>query len=252
MDDPKKILIEVCLESAASVLRAQEGGADRVELCSDLFEGGLTPSLGTFRVARRLARIPINVMIRPRGGDFCYSDEEFAVMMEDAKAFKAEGASGIVFGILLADGRIDVPRSRALIEAVRPLPVTFHRAFDMSRDLGRSLETLVSLGVDRVLTSGGEESVLEGAETLAALVRQAAGRITVMPGCGITERNFQKIQRLVGAGEYHVFLPGEKRSRMEYHPGHIFMGGTLRQSEFALSETDSARVGAIAGLVIPR
>lgn len=240
-------LIEICLESATSVVNAEKGGADRVELCSDLFEGGLTPTLGTFRVARRLTKIKINCMVRPRGGDFCYSDDEFEVMKEDARIFKEEGADGIVFGILTPDGEIDMERSRELIDIVRPLPVTFHRAFDMTRDAFRSLENLIALGVDRVLTSGLEATVPEGADMLAELVEKAGDRIIVMPGCGITERNFGKLKAKIKAKEYHVHLPVESGSMMTYHPGHIYMGGLLRQSEFTVQQTGVDRVRTIAG-----
>lgn len=243
-----RVLIEICLESATSVLRAQEGGADRVELCSDLFEGGCTPSLGTFRIARKLASIPINVMIRPRGGDFCYSDDEFSVMLEDVRVFREEGANAVVFGILTPDGDIDMERSSRLIEAARPMDVTFHRAFDMTRDAFSSLEKLVDLGVRRVLTSGQEATVTEGADLLAELVKKADRRIIVMPGCGITERNFNKLHERIGASEYHVHLPSDEPSLMRFHPGHIYMGGLLRQSEFSLSQTDSLRVREIVSL----
>lgn len=242
-------LIEICLEGAESVLRAEEGGADRVELCSDLFEGGLTPTLGTFRVARRLATIPINCMIRPRGGDFCYSDIEYEVMLDDVRTFKEAGASGIVFGILTPEGDVDIERSRRLIEAARPLPVTFHRAFDMTRDPYKALEDLIALGVDRILTSGQEATVPEGAELLAELVSLAGDRVIIMPGCGITERNFPKMKELIKAREYHVYLPQDVQSRMEFHPGHIYMGGLLRQSEFSTTETSSSRVAALKAML---
>ena len=139
----------------------------------------------------------------------------------------------------------DMERSRRLISLARPLSVTFHRAFDMTRDLSSSLESLISLGVDRVLTSGGEESVLEGAPVLSSLVRQAAGRIIVMPGCGISERNFRRIDGIINADEYHVFVNVDRPSAMRWHPGHIFMGGLLRQSEFTLSSTGLDRVRTI-------
>lgn len=235
-------IIEICLESATSVLRAEEGGAGRVELCSDLFEGGLTPSLGTFRTARKLSSLPVSVMVRPRGGDFCYSDDEFAVMMEDVKVFKEEGAESVVFGILTPDGDVDYERCRLLRELSYPMEATFHRAFDMTRDPFASLETIIELGFNRILTSGQEATVYEGADLICELVKAAGDRIIVMPGCGITERNFSKIDRKIGAKEYHVYLPGEKTSAMTYHPGHIYMGGMLRQSEFLLFETDSSRV----------
>lgn len=244
-----KPVIEICLEGASSVVAAQEGGADRVELCSDLFEGGLTPSIGTVRTAMKSASIPINCMIRPRGGDFCYTDSEFQTMKEDILAFKQEGVNGIVFGILTPDGDVDIERSKELIELARPLSVTFHRAFDMARNPYKSLEDLIALGVDRVLTSGQEATVMEGLDLLEELVKLAGDRIIVMPGCGINERNFKRVQDKVGAKEYHVHLPMETWSQMEYHPGHIYMGGYLRQSEFTIAHTDPDRVRNICRMV---
>ena len=244
-----KPLIEICLEDVKSVLAAQEGGADRVELCSDLFEGGLTPSLGTVRTAKKLSRIPINCMIRPRGGDFCYSDLEFQAMKEDIRAFKEAGANGIVFGILTPDGDVDMERSREVVKLTRPLSVTFHRAFDMTRDPYKALEDLIELGVDRVLTSGQEASVPEGADLLAELVKKSKGRIIVMPGCGISERNFPKVHAKINAREYHIHLPAEERSLMKFHPGHIYMGGLLRQNEFTVIHTDASRVSSIVDML---
>ncbi len=241
-----KKIIEICLESALSVKAAQDGGADRVELCSDLFEGGLTPTVGTFRIARKLAdKIKINVMIRPRGGDFCYSDEEFEIMKEDLKVLKAEGADGIVFGILNPDGTIDENRSKELLELARPLPVTFHRAFDMTPDAFKSLETLIKLCFDRILTSGLEPTVMDGMCLLSELVKKAGDRIIIMPGCGISERNFKYLDEHINAKEYHVFLPCEYNSKMSYRPSHIYMGGMLRQAEFSIFHTDESRVKAI-------
>ncbi len=241
-----KKIIEICLESVESVVAAQKGGADRVELCSDLFEGGLTPTLGTFTVARKLASaIKINVMIRPRGGDFCYSDEEFEVMKEDLISLKNAGADGIVFGILTPEGDIDEERTRALVALASPLPVTFHRAFDMSKDAFKSLETLIDLGVKRILTSGLEPTVMEGLPLLTELVKKADDRIIIMPGCGISERNFKYLDEKINAKEYHVFLPKEISSKMEYRPSHIYMGGLLRQPEFSIFHTDNERVSNI-------
>lgn len=242
-------LIEICLEDVKSIISAQDGGADRVELCSDLFEGGLTPSIGTVRTALKYATTPVNCMIRSRGGDFCYSDLEFEVMKQDVTAFKEAGVNGIVFGILTPDGDVDIARSREIIELARPLSVTFHRAFDMTRDPYKALEDLIALGVDRVLTSGQEASVPEGAELLAELVKLAGDRIIIMPGCGISERNFENIREKIGAREYHVHLPAEERSEMRFHPGHIYMGGLLRQSEFTLVHTDASRVREITSML---
>lgn len=240
-------IIEICLESVESVIAAEKGGADRVELCSDLFEGGLTPTIGTVKTALKKSNIKINAMIRPRGGDFCYSDEEFEVMKEDIKAFKETGINGIVFGILTPEGDIDVKRSKEIIELARPLAVTFHRAFDMTRDPYKSLEELIKLGVDRVLTSGQEATVPEGADLLEELVQIAGDRIIVMPGCGITERNFPKLRAKIKAKEYHIYLPYETTSKMKFHPGHIYMGGLLRQSEFTITHTSSSRVSDVMG-----
>lgn len=240
-------IIEICLESVESVIAAEKGGADRVELCSDLFEGGLTPTIGTVKTALKKSNIKINAMIRPRGGDFCYSDEEFEVMKEDIKAFKETGINGIVFGILTPEGDIDVKRSKEIIELARPLAVTFHRAFDMTRDPYKSLEELIELGVDRVLTSGQEATVPEGADLLEELVQIAVDRIIVMPGCGITERNFPKLRDKIKAKEYHIYLPYETTSKMKFHPGHIYMGGLLRQSEFTITHTSSSRVSDVMG-----
>lgn len=236
-------IIEICIGDAQSVLAAQNGGADRVEMCSDLFEGGLTPTLGTFRTARKLAdKIKINVMIRPRGGDFCYSDTEFKIMQEDLHIFKEEGADGLVFGILKPEGVIDEERTAKLIELAGNLPVTIHRAFDMTKDGKASLETLIKLKATRVLTSGLEPSVPEGLETIKELVQQAGDRIIVMPGCGINERNFDRINKYIGAKEYHLAMSYEYNSKMTYHPETIYMGGMLRQSEFLLSTTSEERV----------
>ncbi|MDD7256468.1 copper homeostasis protein CutC [Bullifex porci] len=240
-------IIEICLESVESVIAAEKGGADRVELCSDLFEGGLTPTIGTVKTALKKSNIKINAMIRPRGGDFCYSDEEFEVMKEDIKAFKETGINGIVFGILTPEGDVDVKRSKEIIELARPLAVTFHRAFDMTRDPYKSLEELIELGVDRVLTSGQEATVPEGADLLEELVQIAGDRIIVMPGCGITERNFPKLRDKIKAKEYHIYLPYETTSKMKFHPGHIYMGGLLRQSEFTITHTSSSRVSDVMG-----
>jgi len=226
--------IEVCVDSIESALAAQEGGADRVELCSDLLEGGLTPSYGVLKVARERLRIGIMMMVRPRGGDFCYSEAEFAAMCHDVRIAKETGANGVVFGILTPDGEVDVERSRLLVAEARPLLVTFHRAFDMTRDPFAALEALVELGVDRLLTSGQEPSVLEGLDLVAELVRRARGRIIVMPGGGITDRNIGRIRAKSGVTELH-FAGGEPvESRMRFRNPRVFMGGTLRPPEYLL------------------
>lgn len=236
------LVIEVCVDSVESALAAQEGGADRVELCDNLIEGGTTPSVGTMELARQHLTIGLNVMIRPRGGDFCYSDVEFQVMRIDVQAAKQSGADGVVFGILKPDGEIDKERTRELVELARPMSVTFHRAFDMTRDPYEALQDLIDLGIDRVLTSGQENSVLEGLELIADLVQGAAGRIVVMPGGGITERNINMIIAATHAREAHVLGTMSVESPMLYRNMRPFMGGELRPPEFSRSVTDPNRI----------
>lgn len=244
------IVFEVCVDSVEAAMAAQQGGAQRVELCADLLEGGITPSSGTIQMARQRIDIDLNVIIRPRGGDFCYSDVEFEVMQRDIQSAKQAGASGVVIGILNEDGTIDEERTAELIRLARPLSVTFHRAFDMTRDPYQALETLIRLGVDRILTSGQEISVLEGLDLIVNLVQRAGDRVIVMPGGGITERNIKKIVEESGAKEVHFVAPANVESRMRYRNPNAFMGGELRPPEFSLTVTDPHRVRQIVRAVM--
>lgn len=238
------IVLEVCIDSVEAAIAAQQGGAHRVELCANLLEGGTTPSAGTIQLARRSVDIDVNVIIRPRGGDFCYTPIEFEIMKLDIETAKAAGANGVVIGILNEDGSVDRERTRELVELARPLSVTFHRAFDMARDPYQALETLIELGVDRVLTTGQESSVLEGLDVITDLVEKAGERIIIMPGGGITERNFKKIVESSGVVEVHFLAPGTRESPMAYRNPNCFMGGELRPPEFSLTVTDRERVRA--------
>jgi copper homeostasis protein len=170
------MICEICVDSVAGVRAARHAGAQRVELCADLLEGGITPSLGMIRQARKVSGIDLNVMIRPRGGDFLFNDDEFAAMRADIETAKAEGANGVVIGLLTAAGEIDAARTRELVALARPLSVTFHRAFDVAAEPFRALETLIALGVDRVLTSGQEPSVLEGLPLIVELMKRNHAR----------------------------------------------------------------------------
>ena len=239
------LFLEACVDSVEAALAAEAGGAGRVELCADLLEGGITPSGGTIQAACERLRIPVNVIIRPRGGDFCYSDVEFDVMGRNVALAKAAGANGVVIGILNPDGTVDVTRTRALVERARPMRVTFHRAFDVTRDPFEALETLIELGIDRVLTSGQEPSVLEGLDLIVELVRAAGERIIVMPGAGITERNVHKIVAASGVREVHVYAPVSVESRMAYRNPRVYMGGELRPPEYSVSTTDAGRIRAV-------
>jgi len=236
-----KLIIEVCVDSVESAMAAERGGADRVELCDNLLEGGTTPSAGAIAVARAHLGIKLQVIIRPRGGDFCYSDVEFAVMQHDAALAKQLGADGVVVGILTADGEIDISRTRALIELARPLSVTFHRAFDMSCDPYRALEDLIGLGVDRILTSGQEPSVIEGLDLIAELVQIAGDRVIIMPGGG-TERNVHKVVARSGVREVHVTGTTSVASAMHFRNQRVFMGGELRPPEYSRLTTDPERI----------
>lgn len=238
------IVLEICIDSAEAAIAAQQGGANRVELCDNLLEGGTTPSAGTIAVARKHIDIDLNIIIRPRGGDFCYSEVEFEVMKYDVEQARRLGANGVVIGLLNPDGTVDVTRTAELVELARPLSVTFHRAFDMSRDPHEALETLISLGIDRVLTTGQESSALEGLDLITELVRHAADRIIMMPGLfsGLSERNVAKIVGQSGAKEIHTTASGTSDSRMTYRNLRSFMGGELRPPEFTRTVTDSNRV----------
>ena len=230
--------IEICIDSVEGAVAAAKGGADRVELCDNLLEGGTTPSAGAIKRARALAEIGLMVIIRPRGGDFLYSQPEFEVMREDVRMAKEFGADGVVIGCLRADGRVDPERTARLIEDARPLSVTFHRAFDVCVDPCEALEDLVQLGVDRVLTSGQEASAYEGMDLIAALQKQAAGRIIIMPGGGLTPRNFRKIVETTEVTEVHMAARSSVDSGMTFRNTRVSMGGALRPAEYQRKATD--------------
>ncbi|QHT69056.1 copper homeostasis protein CutC [Rhodocytophaga rosea] len=242
----KKITIEVVIDSVQSAIAAQKGGADRVELCGNLFEGGTTPSAGCIEVTRKNIQIGLFVMIRPRGGDFCYSEPEFEQMQKDIELCKTLKVDGVVFGILTPDGQVDKERTAQLAELAQPLQVTFHRAFDMAKDPFQALEDIITLKkVSRILTSGLEASAYEGADLIAELIKRANNRISIMPGAGITERNITKIRNITGAIEFHVSGRIKVASQMIYRPTTVFMGGTLRPPEFEQSITDAGKIEAV-------
>ena len=224
MRDP--VLLEVCVDSAESALAAQKGGAHHIELCSDLLEGGITPSAGLIATVRRRISIGVHVMIRPRGGDFCYSADEFEAMEKDVRMAKQLGADGIVIGILKKDGHVDTGRTRLLVDIARPLKVTFHRAFDMSVDLDQALEDVIQTGADRLLTSGGEQTVEDGTTTVSRLVGAASDRLIMMAGGGISERNVRRIIAETGVREIHVGLRTTVPSKMRHRNEKVSMGTT--------------------------
>jgi copper homeostasis protein len=240
-----KLVFEICVESVAGVRAAREAGADRVELCADLLEGGITPSLGTILVARKIADITLHVMIRPRGGDFLYDEDEIAAMEADIASAKSAGVDGVVFGALERDGRVDTAVTERLIARARPASVTFHRAFDMTPEPLVALEALCELGVDRVLTSGQEPTAYEGAERIAELTKAAVGRIIVMPGGGITVRNAARVAAMTRARELHFAARAPVGSPMRFRRAEMYMGGELRPAEYDRLETKTESVAAI-------
>jgi copper homeostasis protein len=226
-------LLEVAANSVASACAAQAGGAGRVELCAALELGGLTPSQATIALARERLRIPLYVLIRPRAGDFLYDEFECEAMRRDIEACAALGCDGVVLGVLDADGDVDVARCRALMAAAGGMGVTFHRAFDLARDPRRALETIAALGCERVLTSGGQASAMEGAALIRALVAQAAGRVSVMPGAGVDAGNLAALAAATGASEFHASAKRQLPSGMRHRPAGLaeMQGGELRSDE---------------------
>jgi copper homeostasis protein len=209
----REIIFELCAESVEACIAGQEGGADRIELCTALIEDGLTPSHGLVRVVLDNCQLPVHILLRPRAGDFEYSDPEFEVMKQDLTHLKSMGVSGFVIGILHADATVDIERTRELVELAAPLEVTFNRAFDYTRSLPQALEDIITTGCHRVLTAGGEADVVAGADSLARLVQQAAGRIEIAAGGGLRIEIASELAAKTGATHFH---------------------GSLRQSEASL------------------
>ncbi|WP_421726534.1 copper homeostasis protein CutC [Bauldia sp.] len=236
---------EICVDSIRGIVAARDAGAQRVELCASLIEGGTTPSLGTVLVAREIRDIGLHMIIRPRGGDFCYAPEELVAMETDIATAKSAGVDGFVFGVLDPNGAINVAANRRLIERARPAAVTFHRAFDMTPDPFAALETLIELGVDRVLTSGQEPGALEGAETLARLVEAAGDRIVVMPGGGITAKTVHRVVAETRAREIHFAAMAPVESAMRFRRADVYMGGELRPAEYDRMETSTQAVATV-------
>ncbi|ANQ47942.2 copper homeostasis protein CutC [Flammeovirga yaeyamensis] len=232
-----KTTLEICAYTVDSAINAQKGGADRVELCGGRLEGGTTPSKGTMKVAREKVTIDIFPIIRPRGGDFFFTDLEFEEMLEDVKLAKELGMNGVVIGALTADGEIDVERCQPLVDAAKPMQVTFHRAFDMTKDTNRSLEDLIALGVDRVLTSGQRMTAPEGMKILKELVDLADGRIEIMAGSGVLPTNVKEIVEKTGVTAVHSSASKVIDSAMKFKNENVAMSKENLDSEYQRSIT---------------
>jgi len=218
---PQPTLIEACVDSIDSAIEAELGGADRVELCGELLQGGVTPSAGLIGGVCERIQIPVYALVRPRTGDFLYDDDELDVMLRDIEFIRSLNVEGIVIGALTRDGDIDIGTLYTLIAAAGDMNVTFHRAFDFVKDQRVALEALIELGVDRVLTSGGAPSALEGVEMLAELVDQGGSDIAILAGGGINASNVAEVVRLSGVTEVHVRAAAPVKSEMTYHPSNI-------------------------------
>lgn len=238
-----KYLFEICTNSVESCVAAQAGGANRVELCAGIPEGGTTPSYGEISVARELlSQTRLHVIIRPRGGDFLYSPVEIQTMLKDIEMAKQIGADGVVFGCLTAKGEIDLPVMKELMNASKGLSVTFHRAFDVCCNPQKALEEIIELGCDRILTSGQQATASAGIPLLKELYQQAAGRIILLAGCGVNESNIARIAQETGIQEFHFSAREVVQSRMEYKNEAVSMGGTVHINEYERNVTTAQRV----------
>lgn len=238
-----KILLEVCANSVQSAIAAQEGGANRIELCDNLHEGGTTPSYGQIKATLKHLTIPVHVLLRPRTGDFLYTDHEFEVIKTDLEICAQLGCHGVVTGILNANGTVDKPRCAELVQMTKQagLKITFHRAFDLCADMFQALEEIIELGFDCILTSGGKTTAIEGASKIAQLIQRAADRICIMPGGGVSEYNVADMVHFTGATEIHSSASVRRKSGMTYQNDHIIVGSSF-SDEYDLDETDAERV----------
>lgn len=234
--------VEIVVYNIESAIRAQEGGADRIELCDNPGEGGTTPSYGTIELVRQNVSMDVFVMIRPRGGDFCYSSYEFHSMKRDISQCQKLSVDGIVLGILNPDGTLDKKRCRELIDKARPLKVTCHRAFDMVRDPFEALEDCIEAGFDRILTSGQQTQAIKGIDLIGELVKKANGRIAIMAGSGVNEETVAEIVSKTDVREIHFSAIGQRDSSMNFRNTNIAGMGSGEGSEFKLRTVDPERI----------
>lgn len=234
--------IEICVDNAQSACAAEAGGAERIELCNSLTEGGTTPSAGLIEVVRNSIDIDIHVLIRPRRGDFLFSDMEFEIMKKDIAIAKQLGTNGVVLGILKKDGNVDMERMHILIEHALPMSTTFHRAFDLTPDPLKALDDLLHLKIDRLLTSGQQKTALLGANLIRELILMAKEKLTIMPGGGINPGNIRDIAKITGAKEFHSSALIKIESKMDFRKKDISMAKKQALSEFEIRIADSNRI----------
>ncbi len=232
------LTFEISIDSVQSAKNAERAGAQRVELCAGLIEGGTTPSIGTIKTVRKHINIQLFVIIRPRGGDFLYTDDEFDVMCNDILEAKKNGADGIVSGILTPEGEIDIEKTKKMVELTYPLPFTFHRAFDMCKNPHEALEQLIEIKVSKILTSGQEQSAESGADLISEFVKKADKRITIMPGAGINVNNIIPLIKKTKATEYHFSGKKPFPSKMIFINKNINMGSSNNIDEYSIMRSD--------------
>ena len=247
----KRILLEVCCGSADDVIEAYKAGADRVELNSNLFHGGLTPTIGTLLVAKRETDIPVMAMVRPREGGFCYTDMEYQVCLKDAEMLINSGADGLVFGFLTADGKIDPERTRRIAEIAKNAgkETVFHRAIDVVPDWKEAVDLLAELGITRILTSGQEPDVSDATDTIREMIDYAGERIQILPGAGITMRNIRRVAKETGASQLHVAVHRSYTDTSTANNRSIYYGGCLYPPEDRFHIIDGASVERMKGFI---
>lgn len=241
------ILLEICCGSADDVIQAARGGANRVELNANLFQGGLTPTVGCLEVVKQATDIPVMTMIRPRSGGFCYTDVEYQTMLADARILLERGADGIVFGFLKPDGTVDEERCKAMLELADGKPCVFHRALDVTPDWRRALEALIRLGVTRVLTSGQAPDVFFALETIAEMIRFVGGAIEILPGAGVTLENVSRVVKETGCTQVHLARHRSVADTSTAQNRGIYFGGALYPPEDHYDVTDGDYIAAVRG-----
>jgi len=242
-------ILEICCYTVESAIKAEKAGANRVELCDNYPEGGTTPSYGAIQQALKQLSIPVNVIVRPRGGDFHYSHEEFEVIKADVGQLKKMGVNGIVVGFLHANGTVDIARTKEIVELAAPMEVTFHRAFDMCNNPLKALGQLKTTGISRILTSGAQQTALQGMGLLKQLTEAAGETLSIMPGSGVNEQNLQQLMEITGAHEFHSSAKTFRTTNMTWFNPHISMGGDNTMDEYKTITVDADQIKAMAKIL---
>jgi len=234
--------LEICCYTAESAVLAKNAGAHRIELCDNYKEGGTTPSFATIKKVIDKVDIPVNVIVRPRGGDFLYSELEYEIIKEDIRQIKDLGANGVVVGFLKSDGEIDLQRTKEIVELAEDMEVTFHRAFDMCNDPFKALDQLIELGITRILTSGAQNTAMEGVELISQLVKKAQDKIIIMPGSGVNDKNIETLIEQTNVTEFHSSAKTFLHGKMHYQNQSVSMSGSVNPEEFKHISVDQEQI----------